>query len=298
MGVLAPLATAGISALSYQHELKKQFSYIQTTIDRMQKIETMNSELQENLHSLSTDLASWLKRAKSTNLLFDYIADTENTLRHSLRARAVIEEITNQTSVLARGTETDYSQIDDRLCLPEASFAEWGAIFQNVLLMLTLQCWIPLSVSYTSVFVLMKNSEKYSFRILDMELTSKMQIGCLNPSRGHRKFQLKEKHLAMAALDLDLRSFDWLLITSDVVFDLLIQMTDLKRILNLVEGGQVSTEKATILIYDDDPERARGFKDKLEKGLNEGKKGEDFKVRSLDKNKFQNAIKALEKETD
>ena len=132
MGVLAPLATAGISALSYQHELKKQFSYIQTTIDRMQKIETMNSELQENLHSLSTDLASWLKRAKSTNLLFDYIADTENTLRHSLRARAVIEEITNQTSVLARGTETDYSQIDDRLCLPEASFAEWGAIFQNV----------------------------------------------------------------------------------------------------------------------------------------------------------------------
>ena len=132
MGVLAPLATAGISALSYQHELKKQFSYIQTTIDRMQKIETMNSELQENLHSLSTDLASWLKRAKATNLLFDYIADTENTLRHSLRARAVIEEITNQTSVLARGTEVDYSQIDDRLCLPEASFAEWGAIFQNV----------------------------------------------------------------------------------------------------------------------------------------------------------------------
>ena len=132
MGVLAPLATAGISALSYQHELKKQFSYIQATIDRMQKIETMNSELQENLHSLSTDLASWLKRAKATNLLFDYIADTENTLRHSLRAKAVIEEITNQTSVLARGTEIDYSQIDDRLRLPEASFAEWGAIFQNV----------------------------------------------------------------------------------------------------------------------------------------------------------------------
>ena len=133
MGLLAPLATAGISALSYQHELKKQFTYIEDTIHRMKNIGTMSSELQENLNSLSMDLASWLKRAKATNLLFDYIADTENTqLRHRLRARAVIEEITNQTSFLARGTEIDYSQINDRLRLPKASFAEWGAIFQNV----------------------------------------------------------------------------------------------------------------------------------------------------------------------
>ena len=133
MGLLAPLATAGICALSYQHELKKQFAYIQDTIDRMKNIETMSSELQENLNSLSMDLTSWLKRAKATNLLFDYIADTENTQRgQSLRAKAVIEEITNQTSFLARDTEIDYSQIDDRLRLPKASFAEWGAIFQNV----------------------------------------------------------------------------------------------------------------------------------------------------------------------
>ena len=133
MGLLAPLATAGISALSYQHELKKQFAYIEETIGRMKNIGAMGSELQEDMNSLSTDLASWLKRAKATNLLFDYIADTENTqLRRRLRARAMIEEITNQTSFLARGTEVDYSQIDDRLRLPKASFAEWGAIFQNI----------------------------------------------------------------------------------------------------------------------------------------------------------------------
>ena len=133
MGLLAPLATAGISALSYQHELKKQFADIENTINKMQNIETMDPELQKNLHSLSTDLTSWLKRAKATNLLFDYIADTENTqLRHRLRAKVVIEDITNQTSFLARDTEIDYSQIDDRLRLPKASFAEWGAILQNV----------------------------------------------------------------------------------------------------------------------------------------------------------------------
>ncbi|MYB92467.1 hypothetical protein F4054_21740 [Candidatus Poribacteria bacterium] len=133
VGLLTSLATAGISALSYQHELKKQFAYIEDLIDRMKNIRTMRSELQENLNSLSTELALWLKRAKATNLLFDYIADTENTqLRHSLRARMVVEDITDQTSFLARDTEIDYSQIDKYLRLPKASFAEWGAIFQNV----------------------------------------------------------------------------------------------------------------------------------------------------------------------
>ena len=133
IGLLAPLATAGISALSYQHELQKQFAYIEDTIGKMQDIRTMNPELQRNLQSLSIDLASWLERAKATNLLFDYIADTENTqLRERLRAKAVVAEITNQTSFLARGTEIDYSQLDNQLYLPKASFAEWGAIFQNI----------------------------------------------------------------------------------------------------------------------------------------------------------------------
>ena len=145
MGLLAPLATAGISALSYQHELKKQFTYIEDAIDRIKTIQTLVSflpnspkkasefEIQQNLNSLSTDLSSWLERAKATNSLFDYIADAENTkLRHRFRAMPVIKDIAAQTSFLARGIDIDYSQLDDQLYLPEASFAEWGAIFQNV----------------------------------------------------------------------------------------------------------------------------------------------------------------------
>lgn len=133
MGILAPLATAGISALSYQHELKKQFTYIEGAIDRMKDVQTMDSELQQNLNSLSKDLASWLERAKATNHLFGYIGNAENTQsRHRFRAKPVIEDLTAQTSFLARDTKIDYSRIDDHLYLPKASFAEWGAIFQNV----------------------------------------------------------------------------------------------------------------------------------------------------------------------
>lgn len=134
MGLLAPLATAGISALSYQHELKKQFAYIENTINKIKVINTTDSELQINLNSLSKDLAVWLKRAKSTNLLFDYIADADNIqLRdRRLRAKKIIEEITYQTRFLARDTNIDFNGLDDQLFLPKASFAQWGAIFQNV----------------------------------------------------------------------------------------------------------------------------------------------------------------------
>ena len=145
IGLLAPLATAGISALSYQHELKKQFTYIEDAIDRIKAFQTLVSsppdssnkardfELQQNLNSLSADLSSWLERAKATNSLFDYIADTENTkLRQRFRAIPVIKDIAAQTTFLARGIDINYSQLDDQLYLPEASFAEWGAIFQNI----------------------------------------------------------------------------------------------------------------------------------------------------------------------
>ena len=133
MGLLAPLATAGISALSYQHELQKQFSFIEGLIDRIKDVQTTDLQLQQDLTSLSVDLASWLERAKATNGLFDYIADAENTkLRHRFRAVSVIRDIAAQTRFLARGIEIDYSQLEDELFLPKASYAEWGAIFQNV----------------------------------------------------------------------------------------------------------------------------------------------------------------------
>ena len=133
MGLLAPLATAGISALSYQHELKKQFAYIEDTIDRMKSIQAADIELQQNLNSLRAELASWLERAKATNHLFDYIGNAKNTQsRYRFRAKPVIEDLAAQTSFLARGTEIDYSQIDNHLYFPKASVAEWGAIFQNV----------------------------------------------------------------------------------------------------------------------------------------------------------------------
>jgi len=133
MGLLGPLATAGISALAYQHELGKQFAVIESITEKIREARTDDLTLRRSLNSLREDLSSWLRRARATNALFDYLADAENTrTRRRFRAAEVVEEVERQTAFLARGIEVDTSKVDEQLLLPEASLAEWGAIFQNL----------------------------------------------------------------------------------------------------------------------------------------------------------------------
>jgi len=133
MELLGPLATAGISALAYQHELRKQFTFIQDIIEKLDNFSTGDRELQRSLGSLAQDLSSWLERARATNALFDYLADADNAkIKLRLRAAPVLREVKAQTRFLARGIGVDVSKINDDLLFPEATFAEWSAIFQNV----------------------------------------------------------------------------------------------------------------------------------------------------------------------
>ena len=55
----------------------------------------------------------------------------------------------------------------------------------------------------------------------------------------------------------------------------------------------MSKQQKTILIYDDDQRRINDFKSELENGLDAANQDENFDVKSLGKNKFQDSIKAL-----
>jgi signal transduction histidine kinase len=133
VGLLGPLATAGIAAVAYQHELKKQFFFVEEIISRLRKIRSGNATLDNNLSRLADDLAGWLGRARATNALFDPLSDAENVqTRTRLRAAAVIADVVRQTDFLARGTEIDKSGVSPDARLPEGSFVEWSAVFQNV----------------------------------------------------------------------------------------------------------------------------------------------------------------------
>jgi signal transduction histidine kinase len=151
VGLLGALATAGISAVAYQHELRKQFSVIESIIDRIKRTKTENQKLREYLDSLGEDLSAWLERAKATNALFDYLADAENTqTKYRFRAAVVIKDIKRQTRFLARGIAVNIDHIDPKLRLPKASLAEWGAIFQNL---------------FTNAFTAMLDSEEQLLQV-------------------------------------------------------------------------------------------------------------------------------------
>jgi signal transduction histidine kinase len=133
IGLLGALATAGISAVAYQHELNKQFGIIRDIIRRIERIHMNDERLEQSLRRLARDLSHWVERAEATNALFDYLADAENIqTRRRFRAAPVLKDIKRQTRFLARGIEVDVSQVDPELRLPEATLVKWGAIFQNV----------------------------------------------------------------------------------------------------------------------------------------------------------------------
>lgn len=170
MGLLGPLATAGISALAYQHELRKQFAAVESLVERIREVATGDPALRQSLNSLGEDLSSWLKRARATNALFDYLADAENTrTRRRFRTITVVGEVERQTAFLARGIEVDTSKVDGKLLLPEASLAEWGAIFQNV---------------FTNALNAMANSEERLLQVSSRARDNSREILIQDTGRG------------------------------------------------------------------------------------------------------------------
>lgn len=133
--LLGSLSTAGITALAYRHELQKQFGIIDSIIQRLEINNVNEREQSQFIERIKEDLLTWIERARATNSLFDYLGDPQNIeLKERFLVKDTIEQIVIQVSSLGRNTEIDTSRISGDLLLPKASFAEWGSLFQNVLI--------------------------------------------------------------------------------------------------------------------------------------------------------------------
>jgi signal transduction histidine kinase len=133
IGLVGSLATAGITSVAYQHELRRQFRIVEEVIDDLGKIETSDEKIRPFLAETKGKLATWLESAKATNSLFGYFSDTANIqLKKRFSAKKTIDEIKEQLTALARGIPIDTKDVDANLLLPKASLVEWSAIFQNV----------------------------------------------------------------------------------------------------------------------------------------------------------------------
>jgi signal transduction histidine kinase len=131
-GVLGALATAGISAIAVEHETGRQIAELRRLTRRLRKHAEDHDD--EELRALSDDLSTWTQTIQSTRALFGPFMDEESREKvQRLSARSVIQRTVAQSALLLRGVAVDDGAIPKDLDLPPGRFAEWVAIFQNLL---------------------------------------------------------------------------------------------------------------------------------------------------------------------
>lgn len=135
IGLLAPLATAGMSVLAYEHEVQRQFQILQGIASSLKRIALRDTRFRNELEALGTRIDAWIARARGIRSLFSHLTDRDsNEKRQRFKARYLLELVKDQVSLLTRDMPITTKDIDPTLYLPEGGFSEWSALFQNVLL--------------------------------------------------------------------------------------------------------------------------------------------------------------------
>ena len=131
-GVLGALATAGISAIAVEHETGRQIAGLRRLGKRLRR-HAQDREDPE-LRELSDDLLAWTRRIEGTRSLFSAFMDEESREKvQRLDARAVIDQTIAQSALLLRGVAVETDEVPEDMRLPAGRFAEWVAVFQNLL---------------------------------------------------------------------------------------------------------------------------------------------------------------------
>ncbi|MBS3941993.1 MAG: ATP-binding protein [Actinobacteria bacterium] len=133
-GLLAALATAGISAMAIEHEAARELRTLRRLTQSARRLETRLNE--PSLRELLDALERWLERSEEIRGLFQPILTEEGRRRPSRRfsARRLVEDVARQTRPLMRAVFVETDGVPDAMKLPHGSHAEWSALFQNLLI--------------------------------------------------------------------------------------------------------------------------------------------------------------------
>ncbi len=128
--MLGTLATAGITALAFEHEAVKQYKSLATLVSKLRKSSKDSIEIKK----IAGQLEEWVARSQQTRAIFLPYMDEENRdVRVKIKLLGLISNVVQQSQVYLREIKFDLDGIPKRLQLPAGTLAEWTAIFQNVL---------------------------------------------------------------------------------------------------------------------------------------------------------------------
>lgn len=130
--LLGPLAAAGMAALAIEHENRKAIVAARQRVVSLNKIAERLDD--DELRGAVTELSEWLDRMEAGRKIFAPLLETDERERvEALPASGTIREIVSNVRSLIPGVEVKIDLPRD-LELPAATFAEWHALFQNVIL--------------------------------------------------------------------------------------------------------------------------------------------------------------------
>ncbi|WP_412070610.1 ATP-binding protein [Rubrivirga sp. IMCC43871] len=127
--LLGALATAGIAALAYEHEVQKQYQVLEEVARSL----ASGAGQSEGSLRAAEQIKEWADRARATRGLFSHLLDEESRdVRGRFVARQLLRDVWDQLGVFTRGVDLEFQDFDPTLRLPEGGFAQWNALFQNI----------------------------------------------------------------------------------------------------------------------------------------------------------------------
>ena len=127
--LLAALATTGMAALAMEHELQKELVVLYGIRD---KLKSRRGAINEE--KVIEALDNWADRTTRARKLFSPLMNEyDREKRNKYKAKKVIEQIVKNSEAVMRDVSVTVDITQD-VQLPEATFAGWNAIFQNILI--------------------------------------------------------------------------------------------------------------------------------------------------------------------
>jgi signal transduction histidine kinase len=130
--LLGPLASAGMAALAFEHESRKEFRLGRTLVQKMNAI--ANDLDDDRVRQLAQQIKEWIDRLESTRKVFSPLMDIDDRERvEALSGLGVLRSVVDNVRSLLPGLQIKFD-IPRDLMLPPATFSEWNSLFQNVLI--------------------------------------------------------------------------------------------------------------------------------------------------------------------
>ncbi|MDE2921795.1 MAG: ATP-binding protein [Acidobacteriota bacterium] len=130
--LLAPLATAGMTALALNHELAREAAIVGRLADRLT---TAAEELEApELTEIATGLLDASMRFRALQELFaPLVSEEDREATSRLRVAPIVDSVVRAMRPIMPGCSFEALELPGDLRLPVGSFADWNAVLQNLL---------------------------------------------------------------------------------------------------------------------------------------------------------------------